>query len=154
MRHVYSILHIKTKRDYPLPCRKYREAGKIKTEVIANLSKFLSEVVLTIKGVLHKDKNVLVSLKDIVITKSIDFCFVYVLIMLMKRLRISKVLEKVLGEKEQLAFKDVEEELKMIKLNILKIGKNHEEIKITEPSARQREIFKNLEINYEELNDM
>ena len=69
-------------------------------------------------------------------------------------LRISKVLEKVLGEKEQLAFKDVEEELKMIKLNILKIGKNHEEIKITEPSARQREIFKNLEINYDELNDM
>ena len=154
MRHVYSILHIKTKRDYPLPCRKYREEGKIKTEVIANLSKFLSEVVLTIKEALHKDKNVLVSLKDIVITKSIDFCFVYVLIMLMKRLRISKVLEKVLGEKEQLAFKDVEEELKMIKLNILKIGKNHEEIKITEPSARQREIFKNLEINYDELNDM
>ena len=137
-----------------MPCRKYREAGKIKTEVIANLSKFLSEVVLTIKEALHKDKNVLVSLKDIVITKSIDFCFVYVLIMLMKRLRISKVLEKVLGEKEQLAFKDVEEELKMIKLNILKVGKNHEEIKITEPSARQREIFKNLEINYDELNDM
>jgi len=58
------------------------------------------------------------------------------------------------AKKEQLAFKDVEEELKMIKLNILKIGKNHEEIKITEPSARQREIFKNLEINYDELNDM
>ena len=139
---------------YPLLCRKYREAGKIKTEVISNLSKLPSEVVLAIKGALHKDKDVLVSLKDIVITKSIDFCFVYVLIMLMKRLRISKVLEKVLGEKEQLAFKDVEEELKMIKLNILKIGKNHEEIKITEPSARQREIFKNLEINYDELNDM
>ena len=82
----------------PLLCRKYREGGKIKTEVLHNLSKFPSEVVLAIKGALRKSKDVLVSLKDIVITKSIDYGFVYVLIVLMNRLRISEVLEKVLGE--------------------------------------------------------
>ena len=83
---------------YPLLCRKYRQDGKIKTEVIANLTKFPSEVVLAISGALKKGKEILVSLKDILITKSIDYGFVFVLLVIMDRLRITEVLEKTLGE--------------------------------------------------------
>ena len=83
---------------YPLLCRKYREDGKIKTEVIANLTKFPSELVLAIAGALKKGKEVLVSLKDIVIKKSIDYGFVFVLLALMDRLRITEVLEKTIGD--------------------------------------------------------
>ena len=82
---------------YPLLCRKYRESGKIKTEVVANLTKFPTEVVLAIQGALKKGKEILVSLADIVITKSIDYGFVFVLITIMHRLRITEVLEKILG---------------------------------------------------------
>ena len=79
---------------YPLLCRKYREDGKIKTEVIANLTKFPKETVLAIAGALKKGKEVLISLKDIVIKKSIDYGFVFVLLSIMDRLRITEVLEK------------------------------------------------------------
>lgn len=80
--------------SYPLLCRKYREDGKIKTEVIANLTKFPKETVLAIAGALKKGKEVLISLKDIVIKKSIDYGFVFVLLSIMDRLRITEVLEK------------------------------------------------------------
>jgi len=84
---------------YPLLCRKYREGGKIKTEVIANLTKFPGETVLAIAGALKKGKEVLVSLKDIVIKKSIDYGFVFILLALMDRLRITEVLEKIVGDR-------------------------------------------------------
>ena len=51
--------------------------------------------------------------------------------------------------KEQLSLHDIEEELKMIKLNVLKINNHHEEIKITELTNRQKEIFKELDIKPE-----
>ena len=76
---------------YPLLCRKYRESGKIKTEVIANLTKFPKETILAIEGALKKGKEVLVSLKDIIIKKSIDYGFVFVLLSIMQRLRITEV---------------------------------------------------------------
>ena len=53
--------------------------------------------------------------------------------------------------KGQLSLQDIEEELKMIKLNVLQINKRHEEIKITELSDHQKEIFKILEIKTESL---
>lgn len=80
--------------SYPLLCRKYREGGKIKTEVVANLTKFPKETVLAIAGALKKGKEALVSLKDIVIKKSIDYGFVFVLLSIMDKLRITEVLEK------------------------------------------------------------
>ena len=83
---------------YPLLCRKYREDGKIKTEVILNLSKLPSEVVTAFAGALRKGREVLVSLKDIIIKKSIDYGFVFILITLMDRLRITDVLEKTMGK--------------------------------------------------------
>lgn len=84
---------------YPLLCRKYRESGKIKTEVVANLTKFPKETILAIAGALKKGNDVLVSLKDIVIKKSIDYGFVFVLLSIMQRLRITEVLEKIFGER-------------------------------------------------------
>ena len=52
------------------------------------------------------------------------------------------------NNKEQLSLQDIEEELKMIKLNILQI-KNQQEIKITALTDRQKEIFKVLNINHQ-----
>ncbi|MBC8486644.1 MAG: IS1634 family transposase [Bacteroidetes bacterium] len=87
---------------YPLLCKKYREAGKIKTEVVANLTKFPQDAVLAIAGALKKSKDFMVSLKDIVVTKSIDYGFVFILLALMQRLRITEVLEKIMGERANL----------------------------------------------------
>ena len=87
---------------YPLLCRKYREAGKIKTEVIANLTKFPQDLVLAMKGALKKGKDFMVSFKDIVIKKSIDYGFVFILLAIMQRLRITEVLEKIMGERANL----------------------------------------------------
>jgi len=87
---------------YPLLCRKYREAGKIKTEVIANLTKFPGDLVLAMKGALKKGKDFMVSFKDIVLKKSIDYGFVFILLAIMQRLRITEVLEKIMGERANL----------------------------------------------------
>jgi transposase len=55
------------------------------------------------------------------------------------------------SKNEQLSFRDIEEELKMIKFNILKINENYEEIKITELTKKQQEIFDLLKIDRNEL---
>lgn len=91
-----------TTYSYPLLCRKYREGGKIKTEVIANLTKFPKETILAIESSLKKGKEVLVSLKDILVKASIDYGFVFVLIALMDRLRITEVLKKTVGDRANL----------------------------------------------------
>jgi transposase len=122
---------------YPLLCRKYREAGKIKTEVIANLTKFPKDVILAIEGVFKKGKDIMVSLKDIVIERSIDYGFVFVLITIMKRLRIDEVLEKVLGERANL-----------VKLMIIgKIVTRGSKLCIYNWINRNKEIAKKLNIN-------
>ena len=54
-------------------------------------------------------------------------------------------------KKEQLSFEDIEEDLKMIKLNVLNLGINYDEIKITRLNQRQKEIFSMLNINENEL---
>ena len=54
-------------------------------------------------------------------------------------------------KKEKLSLQDIEEELKMIKLNVLQINKHYEEIKITELTNRQKEIFNELGIKPEFL---
>ena len=54
-------------------------------------------------------------------------------------------------EKEQLSYKDIEEELKEIKVVELNIGKGVKKIKITKLSSRQKTIFKSLNIKENEL---
>lgn len=91
---------------YPLLCRKYRENGKIKTEVVANLSEFPKEAVLAIKNSLQPadKKELMISSKDISVKRSVDYGFVFVLITLMNRLKINQALEKVLGDKAALVM--------------------------------------------------
>jgi len=122
---------------YPLLCRKYRESGKIKTEVVANLTRFPEDVILAIEGVFKKRKDIMVSLKDIVIRRSIDYGFVFVLITIMKRLRIDEALEKVLGERANL-----------IKLMIIgKIVTRGSKLCIFNWIVRNKEIAKKLNID-------
>ena len=77
-----------------LLCTKYREEGKIKTRVEANLSHMPEEMVLGIENMLKHEKGTLVANKDIAVKKAIDFGLVFLLIHLMDKLHISKTLEK------------------------------------------------------------
>ena len=83
---------------YPLLCHKYREDGKIKTKVILNLSAFSPETVLAIAISLKKDKEILVSSKEIRVISSIDYGYVFTLIEIMKELKIPETLSKTVGE--------------------------------------------------------
>src|SRR5208283_3153032 len=138
----YSKSTVKGKTySYPLLCSKYRENGKVKTKVIANLSKFPAELVLSIENVLKRGREALVYLKDIIITSSIDYGFVYVLIVMMKRLRITEVLEKVLGE-----------DAKYVKLMIIgKIITRGSKLSIYNWIKRNEAIGKKLEIDLKTL---
>ncbi len=86
-------------RFYPLLCEKYWQNGVAKTKVIANLSKLPIDIVIALSGFLKNKKEMLVALKDIIIKKSIDYGFIYILIVLMDKLRITELLQKILGEK-------------------------------------------------------
>jgi len=126
---------------YPLLCRKYRESGKIKTEVIANLTKFPKETIMAIEGALKKNKNILVSLKDIVIKKSIDYGFVFVLLTIMDRLRVTEALEKTFGD-----------QAKYVRLMILgKIITRGSKLSIFNWINRNEEIAQKLGIDLNEL---
>jgi len=89
-----------------LLCEKYRdkETGMPKTKVILNLSKYgLDNKTITIlKSVINKTKGVLVDSEDIKINKTVDFGFIYILLTIMDRLRISETLDKSYGKKSNL----------------------------------------------------
>lgn len=57
-----------------LLCTKYRQDGKIKTKVEANLSHMPEELVLTIENVLKHGKGALVSAESIAAKSATDFC--------------------------------------------------------------------------------
>jgi len=52
-----------------LLCRKYRIDGKIKTEVISNLSKMPPELIVSLENIFHQCLGALVSAKDILVEK-------------------------------------------------------------------------------------
>ncbi len=79
-----------------LLCTKYREEGKIKTRVEANLSHMPQEIILGIENMLKHEKGTLVAGKDIAVKKAIDFGLVFLLIHLMDKLHISKTFEKIM----------------------------------------------------------
>jgi len=79
-----------------LLCSKYRQDGKIKTKVEANLSYMPAELILTIENVMKHGKGALVAARDIIVKSAIDYGLVYLLVHLMDKLRISQTLEKVL----------------------------------------------------------
>jgi transposase len=79
-----------------LLCTKYREGGKIKTRIEANLTKLPAHIILGIENMLKSDRDAMVCLKDISINSCIDYGYVFVLLHLLDELRIDEVLEKVL----------------------------------------------------------
>lgn len=86
----------KTGKEYSAVflCSKYREDGKVKTRVEANLSHLPDNIILGIENMLRSDDEVSVRLKDIKVTKCIDYGFVLVLLHIIQQLRIDQVLEK------------------------------------------------------------
>jgi len=81
-----------------LLCRKYRDNGKIKTKVLANLSHLPEHIVLSIENGLKHDMGTLVYEKDIVAQEAVDIGLFVLLWHLMNKLRISEVLDKVVPE--------------------------------------------------------
>ena len=75
-------------------CSKYREEGKVKTKVLANLSALPDRIVLGIENMLKSAKEDVVLLKDIVVSKCVDYGYIFLLSHLMKLLRIDELLDK------------------------------------------------------------
>lgn len=85
----------KTYTSYLL-CHKYREDGKIKTKVLTNLSMLSIESIHALKLSLKKTKEQVVAVKDIIISKSFDFGYVFLLLHVMKLLRIPDILNTIM----------------------------------------------------------
>jgi transposase len=79
-----------------LLCHKYRQEGKIKTKVLANLSSLPEDLILSIENMLKSKTEAVVKEKDIFVESCFDFGYIYVIEQLMKRLRINETLEKTL----------------------------------------------------------
>ena len=54
-------------------------------------------------------------------------------------------------EKKQLAYKDVEEELNLIKMSVLRLGGEYLEIKITQPNHLQKQLLDLLNITEKQI---
>ena len=76
--------------------------GKIKTEVILNLSKVPMEIIVTIENSLKHSLGALVSAKDIVVKKAIDYGLVFLLVHLLDKLKINSILDKELMDRAPL----------------------------------------------------
>jgi len=95
-----NISKYKNGKEYTsiLVCHKYREEGKIKTKVLANLSHLPAEVIMSIENVFKSNAEAVVKEKDIIVESCYDYGYVFVIEQLMKRLRINETLEKILPE--------------------------------------------------------
>lgn len=74
-------------------CRKYRENGKVKTEFITNLTKWPVEIVDSIENLFKKGLGALVAVSDIIVKSSIDYGLVFLLLHLMRKLKIDSTLD-------------------------------------------------------------
>ncbi len=79
-------------------CHKYREKKKIKTRVLANLSKMPENIILSISNLLKHGSDALVQLSELVITKALDYGLIYLILFLLKKLRITETLDKTVPE--------------------------------------------------------
>jgi len=87
-----------------LLCEKYRDRGVPKTRVILNLSKagVPNEVITALKTAINKPKGKLIDSNDIKITRTLDYGYIYLILNLMEKLRISETLDKTYGIKSNL----------------------------------------------------
>jgi transposase len=81
-----------------LLCHKYREDGKIKTKVLANLSMLSDESLLSLNNSLGKKKGATISLDQLSAKKAIDFGYAVTLLIIMERLRINDLFDKILPQ--------------------------------------------------------
>jgi transposase len=86
-----------------LLCHKYRDNGKIKTKVLANISVLPDEALLSLENSLKKgSKGTTVFSKDISIKKVIDYGYFFILISLLDKLRISQVFDKLMPKESSI----------------------------------------------------
>jgi len=78
-----------------LLCHKYREDGKIKTKVLANLSMLPEEAILSLSNALGGKKGATFSLDQLSATRAIDFGYAIVSILVMEQLRIGELFDKI-----------------------------------------------------------
>jgi len=92
----------KTGKEYHsvLLCSKYREGGKVKTRTELNLSNLPEYLILGIENMLKSDKEATVCLKDIAISSCMDYGYAFVILHLLRELRIEEALEKVLSAED------------------------------------------------------
>jgi len=87
-----------------LLCHKYRENGKIKTKVLANLSMLPPKAVLSLENSLKAKKGRATIMEDeIIVEKIIDYGYFFILKSLMDRLRISELFEKLMPNYSSIA---------------------------------------------------
>jgi len=81
-----------------LLCHKYRENGKVKTKVLANLSMLPAEAVLSLENALKANQHgeIMFSDKDISVERIIDFGYFFILLTLLDNLKISQLFETIL----------------------------------------------------------
>lgn len=79
-------------------CHKYREDGKIKTKVLANLSALPENIITSISNLLKNGNDALVNMSNIIIRKAINFGLVFLILFLMRKLKITEVLRKTVPE--------------------------------------------------------
>jgi transposase len=75
-------------------CSKYRENGKVKTKVLANLSQLPEQTITGIEKLLKSEKEDLIPSKDITVSQCIDYGYLFFVYQIMKQLRIDEVLRK------------------------------------------------------------
>jgi transposase len=99
----------KTGKEYHsvLLCSKYREGKKVKTRTELNLSNLPEHIILSIENALKSDKETMVCLKDISVSSCMDYGYVFVLLHLMRELRIDEALEKVLPPEDAALVKSM-----------------------------------------------
>jgi len=81
-----------------LLCHKFRENGKVKTKVLANLSMLPAEAILSLENSLKANQHgeTVFSDKDISVEKVIDFGYFFILYTLLENLKISQLFENIL----------------------------------------------------------
>jgi len=80
-----------------LLCHKYREGGKIKTKVLANLSMLPDDAVLSLENSLKKNgAGATIFSKDIGVEKVVDYGYFFIIFHLLEKLRISELFDKLL----------------------------------------------------------
>jgi transposase len=75
-------------------CSKYRENGKVKTKVLANLSQLPEKTIQGIERLLKSEKEGVIPLQEIAISKCVDYGYLFFTHQIMKQLRIDEVLSK------------------------------------------------------------